>query len=230
MSLQAADLPFSLVEFERRLKVVRGIAEARGFDVLVLQGPEDIYYITGFHTLGFFAYHALVVPLEGEACLVVRYGDRPHVWARSCIQNVEAYRDTEDPITLTTAVLNRAKPTRVGIDTGSDRYLTPSFLTPSAYRRLEAGLSGVALEECPGVVARVRAVKSSEELIYVRAAADVASRAVTAGLEAVGEGKRDRDVAAAVHAAMILAGGEYPLCLLLTPSTLSTLTFDRPDR
>ena len=218
-------LAFDLAEFQRRLRAVRDLAVKRGFDVLVLQGPEDIYYVSGFQTLGFFAYHALVVPVGSDPCLVVRYGDRAHVWARSWIQEMEAYRDTEDPIAVTGHVLERSRGGRVGVDTGSDKYLRPTFLTPSAFQRLVAGVPGATFEECPGVVERLRAIKSPAEIAYVEAAARVASSAVAAGLETVREGRTDRDIAAAVHSAMILAGGEYPpLPPLITVGAETTLS------
>jgi len=60
-----------------------------------------------------------------------------------------------------------------------------------------------------GLVERLRAVKSSEEIGYIRAAARVAEAGVRAGLEATALGRTDFDVAAEVHQAVIRAGGEY---------------------
>ncbi len=76
-------LPFTESEFERRLFRVRQAAEARGLDALVINRPENIYYFTGYHSLGYFAYQVLIVPVESEPWLVVRYGERSNVWGRS---------------------------------------------------------------------------------------------------------------------------------------------------
>lgn len=196
--------PFSRGEFERRLRRVREAAAARRLEALVINRPENIYYLTGYQTLGYFMYQALVVPLESDPCFVLRYGERSNVWGRSWLQTLELYRDTEEPAVATKAVLERVGARRIGVETNS------WFLTPALYQRLVAAMPGAAFEDCTGLVEQQRAVKSAEELAYVRAAAKVSSAAVRAGIEAVADGKSDRDVAAAVHNALILAGGEYP--------------------
>jgi len=49
-------LPFSPGEFERRLQAIRAGAAARRLDGLVLNSPENLYYLSGYHRLGYFAY------------------------------------------------------------------------------------------------------------------------------------------------------------------------------
>ncbi|PYM59891.1 MAG: hypothetical protein DMD79_16805 [Candidatus Rokuibacteriota bacterium] len=197
-------LPFGPGEFERRLQAVRASAAARRLDGLVLNSPENLYYLSGYQSLGYFAYQVLIVPVDAEPCFVVRYGERTNVWGRSWIQNLALWRDTEDPIAVTKAVLERSRMRRVGIE------LQSWFFTPAMHGRLTDALPTVTFEDCTGVVERHRVVKSPDELAYVRAAARVSVAALTAGIAAVREAERDLDIAGAVYAAMIRAGGEYP--------------------
>jgi Xaa-Pro dipeptidase len=169
-------LPFTESEFERRLFRVRQAAETRGLDALVINRPENIYYLTGYHSLGYFAYQVLIVPVESEPWLVVRYGERSNVWGRSWLQRMECYRDTDDPIEVTRRTLSRVKVRRIGVE------MTSWFLTPALCARLVAAVSPNPVEDCSGLVERERAVKSAEELYYVRAAARVSSVAVEAGI------------------------------------------------
>ena len=197
-------LPFSAAEFERRLRAVRASARARGWEAVVLNAPENLYYLSGYQSLGYFAYQVLVVPVDAPPCFVVRYGERGNVWGRSYIQDLALWRDTEDPIAVTTTVLERVAARRVGIE------LQSWFFTPTMAQRLAAACSAVMFEDCTGMVEAHRVLKSPEEISYVRAAARVSVTALTAGIEAVPRAASDLDIAAAVYAAMIRAGGEYP--------------------
>jgi len=64
--------PFKSAEFTERIaKVRRGMAE-RGLDGCVITNPENVYYLTGLHHQGYFAYTSLILPLEGEPVLIAR--------------------------------------------------------------------------------------------------------------------------------------------------------------
>ena len=91
-------------------------------------------------------------------------------------------------------------------------------------QRLAAACPHLTFEDCTGLVEAHRVLKSPEEIADVRAAARVSVAALTAGIEAVGRAERDLDIAAAVYAAMIRAGGEYPpLPPLVTTGWATTL-------
>ena len=77
------------------------------------------------------------------------------------------------------------------------------------YEVLQSKLPHATFPDGSGIIERLRAVKSERELVYIRQAARVAEIGMQAGLEAVEPGRHDVDLAAAVHAAMFRAGGEY---------------------
>ena len=49
-------LPFTFAEYERRLEAVRQGMGQRGIDVLLTSVPENIYYLTGYNSMGYFTY------------------------------------------------------------------------------------------------------------------------------------------------------------------------------
>src|SRR5690606_28679794 len=75
---------------------------------------------------------------------------------------------------------------------------------------LRASFVDRALVDGSGVVERARMTPSKEEVACIRAAAATTSAAMRAGVQAVTAGATERQVAAAVYEAMILAGSEYP--------------------
>ena len=55
------DLPFSREEYAGRLDRVRRRMEAAKIDVLLTTVPENIVYLTGYSTLGYFTFQVLVL-------------------------------------------------------------------------------------------------------------------------------------------------------------------------
>ncbi len=54
-------LGFSLDEYRRRYEVVLAGMAALGVDVLLVRGLENITYLTGYETPGYYKYHCLIV-------------------------------------------------------------------------------------------------------------------------------------------------------------------------
>jgi len=66
-------------EYDRRVASVRAEMDRRGLRALLISSPENIYYLTGLDHQGFFAFHMLVLPLDGQPILVNRAMERPTV-------------------------------------------------------------------------------------------------------------------------------------------------------
>src|SRR5262245_14596888 len=70
--LQHARLPFSLTEYLRRLNAIRSAMDRAGLDVLLVRSPENITYVSGYQSPGYYKYHCIVVPRKGNPVFVVR--------------------------------------------------------------------------------------------------------------------------------------------------------------
>ena len=87
--------PFTIDEFKRRLAQVRELMRAAKIDILLVTGPENIYYLSGYRTTGYYIYQALVVPLDGNPQFVVRRVEFTNVQGLSWIKQGHAVSDTE---------------------------------------------------------------------------------------------------------------------------------------
>ena len=67
---------FTTDEFEQRLTKVQENMQREGIDLLMLHAPENIYYLSGYQTSGYFAYQTLIVTPSGAPTLLVRYLER----------------------------------------------------------------------------------------------------------------------------------------------------------
>jgi Xaa-Pro dipeptidase len=202
----AADLPFTLGEYRDRLARVRAGMHGRGVDVLLLTGPENIYYLSGYQTTGYYIYQALVVPLEGEPQFVVRRLEMTNVQGLSWLKRGIGIDDTEDPLDVTLRAVRDAggAGARLGYEERG------FFLPPAVLEGLRDRLPGAKFVPASGVVEACRVVKSPAEVAYVRQAALAAGVGLRAGLARVRAGRTENDVAGAIYAGMLRAGSEYP--------------------
>ena len=199
-------LPFSEEEYARRLAGLRAAMAREGVDVFVSFTPENLYYLTGNDSPGYYFYLACVVTQDGPPVNVLRRIEAPNTLWRSWSRRVVAKGDRDDPVEATLSLLDRIgiAGKRIGLEAES------FFVTPKRYRQLVAGIEqrgGTVVEA--QLIEPLRLIKSGEEIAYIRQAARIVERSMQAAIDASREGVTENDVAAATWAAMAGAGGEY---------------------
>jgi Xaa-Pro dipeptidase len=202
----SVDYPFSTDEYRDRLVRVRSAMQARDIDLLLVTSPENIYYLTGYRTTGYYIYQALVVPLSGDPQFVVRKLEYPNVQALSWIKSGSVVADTEDPLNTTAACIETLGGARASIGFEDQSFFLPAAIIDG----LRARLSGARFSPASGVVERSRMIKSPREIEYVRRAAKAAVAGIEAGFEAIRPGRTENEIAGVVYAALASAGSEYP--------------------
>ncbi len=197
---------FSAQEIEQRLIRVREDMTTRGLSACLISSPENIYYITGLDHWGFFALHLLIVPQVGPLYLVTRAMEAPTVKAQAPQVVHVGYEDYQDPAQIIAKTLQELGLPSGHIGTEQDTLFNPPRV---AYSLVEA-LPHARWEDISGLVDEIRQCKSDQELAYVRQAAQVTQAMMQAAIDTAREGVNERQIAAEVHRAMILAGGDYP--------------------
>lgn len=197
---------FPAAELDARRASLAAALRGRGLDGLVVTVPENIYYLTSLDHWGFFACHALLVPLDGPMILVARAMER--VTYENQVTNAEfiGFADDGDPAQAMADGLRRLhlNDARLGLEKNS------LFLTPRIAESLQENTPAVAWHDASGLLDGIRVVQSPLEQGYTRRAATAADAGTMAAIEAVRDGASDYEVAAECHRAMILAGSEYP--------------------
>ncbi len=59
------DLPFGMDEYRTHPGQIQDAMGLEGLDGLMIHLPENIYYPTGYHSVGYFTYSALVFSASG---------------------------------------------------------------------------------------------------------------------------------------------------------------------
>lgn len=206
--LERNDLVFSHAEYSRRLEAVRKrIADAK-LDALLVTGPENITYLTGYQTTGYYYLQALVVPVDREPVMVTRLLEASNIGARTWVEHSRPFKDTQDPIDVLAVAIKELGlgQARIGYDASC------YFLRATEQERLRRALSDAKLKRARGLVEAERLIKSDEEIAIMRRAARATEAGMAAAIDTVGVGVSENEVAAELHRAMFRAGGEYPAC------------------
>lgn len=198
-------LAFSREEYAARLARVRQGMDEAGAEVMLTTVPENITYLTGYSTLGYFTFQILILSLEHDPILLTRAINVEKAQLDSCLQHIVGYADTDDPDEATYAVLKRFGLLGKRITNQDDAW----FFSVSRYKKLVRRLGVTDLPDSSGIIERVRRVKSPKEIEYIRQAGRYCAASLRAAIEAVAPGATDNDVAAAAYYALYRAGSEF---------------------
>jgi Xaa-Pro aminopeptidase len=180
---------------ERQERLLALLAD-RGLDALVVTEPANVRYLTGYVGSNGIA-------LIGVAGRVLVTDSRYAVSAREQVQGAEVRIGKRDLLADVAAALpDVAAGGRIGVEAES--------LTIARHGRLVELLEGIVTEPTRGLVEGLREIKDPDEVAVMREAAAVADRALATVLDRGIVGRSEREVAFALHAAMLDEGAEEP--------------------
>lgn len=197
---------FERQEFLDRVARVQAGLRERGLDGLLAFAPESVTWLTGFFTRGYSTFQFVIVPAQGEPAVFCRdvaqyYLDRTCVFPEHVV-----WADGDDRNAAAAAFvagkLGRSAKVAVEFDAWQ--------MTAARYMALSAAMPGIAMEDAQGLVSKLRLVKSPAEIAWQRGAARAAEAGMDAARATAAAGVSEREVAAAIVSAMILAGSDHP--------------------
>lgn len=164
-------------------------------DALVVSAMPNVRYLTGFTGSS-----ALVLALREETVLFTdgRYTLR----AAQEVQGAKVVTARGALVTALAYSVRRRGLRRVGFESHRATY--------AFYQSLREGLPGVRLKPLAGIVEKLRAVKTPEELAIIRRAVDLNSQVFETCLRRVRPGRTEREVAEEIEWEMRRRGGEKP--------------------
>jgi ectoine hydrolase len=215
-------------EYERRLSRTRERLREEDLDAIVVSDPANMNYLAGYDGWSFYVHQAVVVTAEGDEPVWVGRemdagGARATTWLSE--ENIRSYSDDHvhspydlHPMDYLAGVLEELDVAngRIGLE------MDAAYFTAKSYTRLQQNLPEATFEDTTLLVGWVRIKKSDRELEYMRQAAQISENAMQAGIDAIGEGVPEYEVAAEIYDALIRGtdefGGDYPSIVPLMPS------------
>lgn len=197
------ELVFSQIFYSDRLQLIQKELDKNDFRAALIFDPENMFWLTGYQTIGYFTFQAMIVPRKGKPVIVTRVVNRDMALALPTIADAVPVFDTQDHIEVLRKYLNQTYPTgALGLET------TSRYLNIRDYNRLNA-LVGDRFTPFDGVIERHRMIKTDAELDRMRAAARAVESGMKSALAEIAPGKTDNDLAAALYQGSIAAGSEY---------------------
>jgi len=195
---------FSTDEFRARVGRVHMEMEKTGIDLLLIYSPENIYYLTGYQTSGYFAYQVAFLARGRDPELLVRLLERGNVDEYSWLGRAHTWKEGDDLAEATLRVVRSSGGHKtIGLEKKS------WFLTAAMAEALTAGSAHTCIIDASRLVERARIIKSAAEIGYLRRAGEIAEIEQRAALDVMRPGVLETEVAAAVFNAGIKAGCEY---------------------
>ena len=192
-------LGFTLEEYKRRYEHVLANMKDAGVDVLAIRSPENICYLTGHETPGYYGYHCLLVSAHEEPVLIVRRIEEINAPEFSWLTRTVPVEDYQHPFEFVIEELRRigADDKRIGVEKGMGHerrcHEKRGFMfTVAEYEALTTALPNATFVDSEGIVENARVVKSDAEVEMMRRAARIADKALLAGIEAT-RAWRDRE-------------------------------------
>ena len=219
-------LNFSRAEYAERLAKTRAAMEARGIDLLLVADPSNMAWLTGYDGWSFYVHQGVLVrpdedPLwfgrgqdaNGALRTVYMPPERIVGYPDEYVQSTERH-----PMDYLSGVIRDRGWGRARIGLELDNY----YFSAAAYLSLQRHLPDARFVDATGLVNWQRAVKSPQELAYMRAAARIVEAMHARIREKVEPGIRKCDLVAEILDAGTRgvpgAGGDYAAIVPLLPS------------
>ena len=230
---------FDRPEFDARLNKTRHAMAERDLDGLIVSDPSNMAWLTGYDGWSFYVHQAVVISANGALPLwwgraMDAQGARRTVYMpEACIRG---YDDTfvqnpdKHPMTDLATILADMSLSEARIGVELDNY----YYSAAAHNALERSLPEADFIDATGLVNWQRAVKSPQEIEYMRRAAGIVEAMHARILEVAEPGMRKNDLVAEIYATGIKGAnghwGDYPAIVPMAPSgmdaTAPHLTWD----
>jgi len=202
-------LHFTKEEFSIRKSKVIAELKKQNLDALLMFKQESMYWLTGYDTFGYVFFQTLILTSKGDIVLLTRAPDLRQAQNTSIIENIRIWIDDEEsnPSNELKKILTELnlKKTNLGIE--YDAY----GLTGKNAINLNGSLKNFSkLYDKSQLVSKLRLIKSSEEIKYVRKASELADNALEEVWKNAKAGVSEGKILAAMQKIIFEGGGDYP--------------------
>jgi len=202
-------LHFSKEEFEsRKLKVLKSM-KIQNIDALLMFRQESMYWLTGYDTFGYVFFQTLVLDQKGNIILLTRAPDLRQAQNTSNIKNIKIWvdKDKSNPTDDLKIILDELnlKGKKLGIE-----YEAYGLTGRNALKLNKSLENYCSIEDKSELITKLRVVKSKEEIVYVRKAAELADKALDEAWKHAKAGVSESKILAEMNRVIFEGGGDYP--------------------
>ncbi len=200
---------FSKKEFSTRKSKVINSMKDQNIDALLMFRQESMYWLTGYDTFGYVFFQTLVLDQKGNVILLTRAPDLRQAQNTSNIEDIRIWidKDGANPTNDLKNILNELnlKGKKLGIE--YEAYGLTGRNTLKLNQSLENYCS---IEDSSELITKLRVIKSSEEIVYVKKAAELADKALDEVWKHAKTGISESKILAEMNKVIFEGGGDYP--------------------
>ena len=202
-------LHFSDQEFSNRKKNTIDSMKKLGLDAILMFRQESMYWLTGYDTFGFVFFQTLIMDQKGNIILLTRAPDLRQAQNTSNIDDIRIWMDEDgsNPINDLKIILDELnlKSKKIGVE-----YEAYGMTGRNAIRLNKSLEKYCYLEDQSELITKLRVIKSNEEIIYVKKAAELADRALDEVWKCAKAGVSESKILAEMNRVIFEGGGDYP--------------------
>ncbi len=231
-------LNFSRSEYATRLCQTQASMHESGIDLLIVVDPSNMAWLSGYDGWSFYTHQCVLIPNEGLPFWYGRGIDQPGAM-RTCYMPAErligypdhyVQSDECHPMQHLAQMIREQQLPEINIGVEMDNY----YFSAAAYETLKSEFPKANFINANNLVNWQRAIKSEQELIYIKRAAKIVERMHQCIYEKIEVGLSKNQLAAAIYQTGIEGAeghwGDYPAIVPMLPSgmdaTAAHLTWD----
>ena len=202
-------LHFSKEEFSQRKSKVLDSMKKQNLDALLMFRQESMYGLTGYDTFGYVFFQSLVLDQSGKIVLLTRAPDLRQAQNTSNIEDIRIWvdKDESNPSDDLKIILNEfsLNGKKVGIE-----YEAYGMTGRNALRLNKSWENYCLIEDQSELRTKLRVIKSQEEIVYVKKAAELADKALDEAWKFSRAGISEAKILAEMQKVVLEGGGDYP--------------------
>jgi len=201
---------------------LRAAMRERGIDAIVTSSPENFSYVAGFvvpsQPLIRHRHAMAVVTADGQLALFGVDMETTTIRKAAPHADLTVWGEfTDDPMLVLAELLQRLGLAKARIGMEYD------YLPHGDFRRLAAALPQAALEPAESLLARLRQVKTQEEIALLRQLSRIADQSIHDAYASVRQGSTELDIAAALTRGVYTLGAEHFKLMIVATGERSEL-------
>ena len=202
-------LHFTKEEFQKRKSNTLRSMKELNLDALLMFRQESMYWLTGYDTFGYVFFQTLILDKNGNITLLTRAPDLRQAQNTSNIEDIRIWVDKDgsnpsDDLKLILDEFN-LKNKKIGIE-----YEAYGLTGRNALRLNKSLENYCEVEDHSELITKHRVIKSQEEILYVKKAADLADKALDEAWRYTKAGASEAKILAEMQKVIFEGGGDYP--------------------
>ena len=202
-------LHFSKEEFEKRKSKTLNSMKELNLDALLMFRQESMFWLTGYDTFGYVFFQTLILDKKGNIILLTRAPDLRQAQNTSNIKDIRIWidKDNSNPTDDLKIILNELdlKGKKIGIE-----YEAYGMTGRNALKLNKSLDNYCDVEDQSELITKHRVIKSNEEIVYVKKAAELADKALNEAWKYTKAGASEAKILAEMQRVVLEGGGDYP--------------------